>query len=218
MNDRAHWRTAVPNAFQSMTSCSNDDRCFLATRSAIAHRRCIIAQNLQRIIQVIQILNLCDGSESPQRESDSLPSNGALPNPCVRYPQLTKLLLHALHGLIHPSNSTCIFSKRDQFRVFLEKSLKILLQNLPAIRVVSAIRIFRTNNRHIQSRIPIFAVQMPAIAILVFTAISFRPADQCLKGGGSFSSRALYRSPSSCMKFGPTGKNAIFQGCYFGGI
>ena len=211
MDDGTHRRTAVPDAFEAMAARTDDDGSLLPTRGAVTHRGRIIAEYLQGIEEVIEVLNFSDGTETSHRQADSLAGNGAFTNARVRHAQLPKLLLHAFHGLVHPANLTRILAERNDFRVGIEQGFEIALKDLASIYPFLVVVCGRING-HLRNGIRPGAVQVFAVTFAVLCVQALREIAQrserrsrCAAVPGKYSSNGT-------VQFRTTGKKTVAQG------
>ena len=141
VHNHPHGGAGVPDALQAVPPGSNDDGCRLPAAGSIPQCGQIIAKCLKTVQQVIQVLDLCNGPESPKCHSDSLPQDGCFPDPGIAHANLPKLLLHALQSKIHVSQFSRILPKNQCLRKSLEQRLKIVSKNHTSVHLLRFVRV-----------------------------------------------------------------------------
>ena len=92
----------------------------------------VVADDLQAIEQVIEILDLRDGPEAAHGQANALPDDGGFTDTGIGNPHLAVFCLQAFQCLVHPANLADIFPENQCFRVVPEDIIEIVPQNLPA--------------------------------------------------------------------------------------
>src|SRR5205814_8037882 len=116
-HDSAHRRTGMPDPFESMSARADDDRRFLTAGAAPAHRGEIVRHDLQRVQQVIEILNLRDRTQSAQRGADRLSYDRALANAGIGDEPQSEFFLETGAVLIHVAELADVFADDDDARL-----------------------------------------------------------------------------------------------------
>ena len=180
VDDGPHGRTAVPNAFQSVTAGADDEGRLLATRRTVAYRGEVVAHDLQGVVEVVEVLDFCNGTQAAHRHAYALPQNGAFADARVADANLPKLFLHALHHLVHSSDAARVFPERQDAWIAGEHRLEIALQNLTAIELLGLCVVRGGDGRDAQGAVGLVAVQRAAVPLVVVTVERLQPAAQGL--------------------------------------
>ena len=149
VDDGAHGAAGVPNAFQAVPAGAHDERRPLGSCAPEMHGRQVIPQQLKPVVQVVEVLDLSNGPQSPHGQADALPQDRALPNPDVENAVFTERLLHAFHGLIDPANAAGVLPKSEQLRVAFKQGFEVVPENDAPIFLGISLELWR-HRLHIQ--------------------------------------------------------------------
>ena len=132
-----------------MTTGSNNEGNSLLANGTVEVRGQIVAEGVQAIQNIIEVLNLSNGTKSAQCHSNSLTNNGRFSDSGIENTGRSKQLLKSFSTLIYISNFTYIFSKQYDFMVFLKESFKIIADDDTAVHFFYFIGIGRRDRRNI---------------------------------------------------------------------
>jgi len=211
VNDGPHRRTAVPNAFKSVTTGADDEGRLLATRRAVPNRGEIVAHDLQGVVEVVEVLDFCNGTQAAHRHAYALPQNGAFADARVADANLPKFFLHALHHLVHPSDAARVFPKRQDAWIAGEHRLEIALQDLTAIELLGLCVVRGGDGRDAQGAVGLVAVQRAAVTLVVVTVERLQPAAQGLARWVGVSCRVGQGSAHGLGHFSASGVGVVAQ-------
>ncbi len=107
----------MPDAFQTMTARPHNDRRGLSANCTPVQIRQIVGHDLQRVQNVIEVLDFTNWAQTAHRHADRLPKDCHLADTGVGHAQRAVLFLHALETLVHVTEETNILAKRDDARV-----------------------------------------------------------------------------------------------------
>src|SRR5690606_22279189 len=120
----SHGRTGMPYTFESVTARADDHRRFLAALRAILQTRQIICKRLQRIDEVIEILDLRDRSQAAQGSANALADDCGLADAGVCYAKFTILFLKSCKPLVYVADLTHILTYGKYGGVAFQRSVK----------------------------------------------------------------------------------------------
>ena len=155
----------MPDALEAVAAGADDQRGFLSADSTVTQGGQVVAEDLQAIKQVIEILDLGNGPEAAHGHAQSLPDDGGLADARIGNAQLAIFLLQAFQGLVHASDIAHVLAKDQRFRIFVENVIEVIYQDLAAIDHRSVIGIFRGHLFHLHGRKGCLAVQVRAVAL-----------------------------------------------------
>src|SRR5690606_19786583 len=147
----------------------------LAALCAVMQAGQIISERLQRINQVIQVLDLCYGPESPECGPDSLSYDRGLANTRIGYPQFSMLLLQSCETLIYIADLADILADRKDRWVTFEGQVETCPQHLPAVNKRGCVRIYRIDTRYFQRRLFRLAIQVRTIPVVILQIGILKP-------------------------------------------
>ena len=133
VEDSSHRRARVPDALETMPAGADDDRRLLPALGPPAQRRQIVRHDLQRVEQVIEVLDLGDGADPAQGEPDRLTQDCHLANPGVRHPQLAVLLLQADKTLIDVAQLAQVLAKGHEIAIAVQGRIETSVEHLEAV-------------------------------------------------------------------------------------
>src|SRR5690606_301734 len=116
----------MPNAFKSVSSGPDNKWCFLASFGSVMQRSQIVAYNIKCIKHIVQILNLGNRTKSAKCHTNTLTNNGCFPYTGICNARFAIFFLQAFQTLVYITNSTRIFAKNKDFRVFVQQGIKII--------------------------------------------------------------------------------------------
>ena len=124
----------MPDAFQTMAPCANDQRCSLLAYCSKMHSCQVIAQWLQSINEIVQVLNFGDRSQTSHSKADTLSHNRQFANTGIKYSAFSMFCLQPCKSLVHIPDKTEIFPKCYQSWIIGEELIKIPVENFVAIK------------------------------------------------------------------------------------
>src|ERR1043166_4919827 len=136
MDDHSHWRSAMPNAFEPVSSCSDDHGGFLSSPRAPLQSGQIIAHELKCIQQIIEVLNFGNGPQTAHGKTYRLAKNSCLTNSGVENTVFSVFNLKAFQPLVYTTYFAGIFSENDYLGIFFQNSIEIIPEDLPAIHLL----------------------------------------------------------------------------------
>src|SRR5689334_8618792 len=107
----------MPDAFQAMAARADDDRRLLPTGGAPAQRGQIVREDLQRIEDVVEILDLGDRTKAAHGRTDRLSGDGALADSRVHHPPHSMLFLEPEASLVDVAELADVFAEDDEARI-----------------------------------------------------------------------------------------------------
>ena len=103
----------MPDALQPVAACADNDRRSLSADRAPVQAGQVIRHNLQRVQQIIEILDLTDRAEAAHGHADCLAQDGHFADAGVGHAQCAIFFLHSLKTLVHVAQVTDILAKSD---------------------------------------------------------------------------------------------------------
>ena len=122
----------MPDALQPVAARADDHRRLLAALRAPAQGRQVVGQDLQRVEQVVEVLDLGDRAQPAQRHADRLAEDRRLADAGVGDPQLAVLLLQAGEALVDVAELADVLAEGDELRVARQRASKQAVQDLEA--------------------------------------------------------------------------------------
>src|SRR5690554_4768277 len=102
----------MPDSFQTMAACADNQWCFLASLGAVLQGGKLVAHHLQAVEQVVEVLDLGYGTQAAHGHTDSMSNDGCFTDSCIRDAQFTEFFLHSFHRLVYSANFSGVFTKR----------------------------------------------------------------------------------------------------------
>ena len=205
VNNGRHGRSAVPNAFKPVAPRANNQRGFLASRRAVSHGGQIVPHDLQRVVQVVEVLDFSNGAQSTQRHANALSDDAGFANARVAHTDFTKFFLHAFHDLVDAANPSRVFAKRQHARIATEHGLKVALEDLAAIELLGVRIVSRRHRHHAQGTVGAVAVQRAAVADVVVAVKRLQPTSKRVALGRRLSGRVGQGATDGLRHFGTAG-------------
>ena len=106
---------ASAHTFEAVSAGAHDKRTALLSLCTVVKGGHIVAQGLQSIKQVIQVLDLRDRPQSAQRQSHALPHDRKFANAGIEYPVRSVFGLEAGKALVYIADKTEVFTKCKNF-------------------------------------------------------------------------------------------------------
>ena len=131
---------------------------------------------MQGVIEVVQVLDFCNGAKAAHGHANALSQNGAFADARVADANLPKLLLHAFHHLVHTTDAAGVLSKRQNAWVSAEHRLEVALQDLAAVELLWLGVVGGRNGLDTQGAVGLVAVQGAAVALVVVAVKRLQPA------------------------------------------
>ena len=142
----------MPHAHQPVPPGADDDRRDLPARGAPEHGGEVVRGDLQRVEEVVQVLNFGNGAQAAHRHANGLADDGGFPNAGVGNPQFAVFGLQALEALVHAAQIAHIFAKGDDARVAGQGKVEELVEHLMAGDFGRGFGIHRRHFGHVQRR------------------------------------------------------------------
>src|SRR5688500_11764242 len=101
----------MPDPFEAMAAGAEDHRRLLAAGRAPAQRREVVRHDLQRVQEIVEVLNLRDGPEAAQRGTDGLAGDRALADAGVHHPPGAVLFLQTQAALVDVAELADVFAE-----------------------------------------------------------------------------------------------------------
>src|SRR5256712_3544902 len=137
--DHRHGRSGVPDPLQPMALRPDEDGRLLPTRGAEVERREIVGRDLQRVKQVVDVLDVDDGPEAAERGADPLTDDRGLADAGVGDAQLAVLGLQTFEHEVHVAELAHVLADDDDPRIALEVLVEAADEQLPAVDGLRAI-------------------------------------------------------------------------------
>ena len=124
--------------------------------------------------------------------------DGAFADARVAHAHLAKLLLHALHHLVHPSDAAGVFPKRQYAGVAAEHLFEVALKNQAAVELLGVGVVGGGDRRDAQRAVGLVAVERAAVALVVVAVEGLEPARQRFALGRRFA-RGVGEGLANCL-------------------
>ena len=141
-----HRRARVPDALEPVAARADDRRGALLAVGAVERRGEVVRQGRERVDEVVEVLDLGDGAQAPQREPDRLADDGPLADPRVEHALLAVLGLQPGESLVDVADLPDVLPERHHARVALEEAVEEAVEHAEAHlapRVVVAVAVHR---------------------------------------------------------------------------
>src|SRR6266576_2367975 len=116
-----------------MAARPDDDRALLPARGAPADRGQIVGHDLQRIENVVEILDLGDGPQSAQRGADGLADDRRLADAGVADAQQAVLFLQSGASLVDVAEFSDVLTEDDDARIAEQGVVETVVEDLEAV-------------------------------------------------------------------------------------
>src|SRR5260370_1406789 len=116
-----------------MSARADDHRALLTAARAPAGRREVIGHDLNRVQQVIEILNLRDRPQPAQRGTDRLADDRAFANSGVGHTKLSVFFLKAGATLIDVAEFSDVFAEDDDARIAPQRLIETWIDDLESV-------------------------------------------------------------------------------------
>src|SRR5688572_18902256 len=114
----------MPDTFEAMAAGADDDRGLLASGGAPAQRRQVVGHDLERVEQIVEVLDLGDRAQPAQGHPDRLADDRELPDAGVRDPQVAVLLLQVREALVDVAQTADVLTQREEAWLALESGVE----------------------------------------------------------------------------------------------
>ena len=165
----------MPNAFQPVAAGAHNQRSLLAAFGAVGERGQVVAEDLKRIKQIVEILDFGNRSQAAHGQPDALSDDGSFADARVEDALLAIFFLQALIGLIYAADMAYIFTKSYQQWIFFEKLVEVITKDFTAGSRFVIIRIAGSHRRYFECRKLIFAVKVRVEALAAFLHLFVEP-------------------------------------------
>src|SRR3989442_7924576 len=157
----------MADALEAMAFGANENRRFLASAGAQMQRREVVGGELERVEQVVHVLDVDDGAQSSERGADPLPEDGRLADPRVDHPLIAVLGLQPLEDQVHVAELPDVLAENDDARVAPQVLIEAANQDEPAIHGLRPFDIGRRDRADTQRRLRRAAVEIRLEALVV---------------------------------------------------
>ena len=140
----------MPDPFQPVAACTDNQRGFLASFGTVLKRCKVITDYLQTVKQVIKILDFGDRPKAPHSKPDSLSDDRCFPDTGISDPEVTIFGLQSFQCLVNASDISYIFAEDQCIRVCGKNRVKVGLQYFPSGNHAGILTKFGGDSFHIQ--------------------------------------------------------------------
>ena len=116
----------MPNPLEAVATGAHDEGRLLLADGAVQKGGKVIAEGLQAIQDVIEVLDLGNGPQAPEGQPNPLANDCGFAYAGVGNAQRAKLFLEAFQPLVHIANGPAVFPEDKGLWVAFKKKLEIV--------------------------------------------------------------------------------------------
>src|SRR5216683_2592651 len=142
----------MPDAHETVTLGAHDHRRLLAAGRPPVQAGEVVGGELQRVEEIVEILDVADRPQPAHGRADGLPKDGGLADAGVGQPKIAVFRLQSLEHEVDIAQPPNILADYEKTRVTREVGVEVAQQDLAAVRGRRRIRVNRRDYRHFEWR------------------------------------------------------------------
>ena len=161
----------MPDADQPVALGPDHDRRFLPADGSPVERGQVVRSHLQRVEEVVEVLDVADRPEATHRGADGLAEDRRLADAGIGQAQVAVLRLQALEHEVHVAKPAYVLADDEDARIARKVGVEVAKQDHAAVDSWRLVRVNRSHHRHLEGRVRRPAVQERVVSRVVFAPV-----------------------------------------------